>query len=91
MKEGGVGSRVLESQHQLEETCQKAAKVGAELWLSREGHWANPEAAFGGRCLVRSTLAAVSSSCPAKEGSTWLLPLLQGSQGGDGNTLSRRG
>ena len=81
MKEGRVGSRVLESQHQLEEPCQKAAEVGAELWLSREGHWANPEAAFGGRCLVRSTLAAVSPSCPDKEGSTWLLPLLQGTEG----------
>lgn len=82
---------MLESQHKLEEPCQKAAEVGAKLWLSREGHWANPEAASGGRCLVRSTLAAVSPSCPAKEGSTWLLPLFQGSQGGDGNTLSRRG
>ena len=45
MTDGGVGRRVLKSQHQLEEPCQKAAEVGAEIWLSREGHWVNPEAA----------------------------------------------
>ena len=45
MKDGRVGRRVLKSQHQLEEPCQKAAEVGAEIWLSREGHWVNPEAA----------------------------------------------